>query len=371
MKSLPSSLAPLIWMKAPLAATTLVAAIFGAQIAAAQQTDEPTAPILRPVKLMTVTANTGGITRTFFGQVAAKETVDLAFQVGGQIIDFPVIEGQIVPKGGLIAQLDQEPFELQLDQAQLQFEQAERTLNRFNQLTGTAVSRVAADDAETQFGLSKIALRNAEYSLEHATLHAPFEALVASRNVANFTTVGAGNAIVRLHDMSDLRIQIDVPEVLFQRAGDSAAVQLFARFPVGDTLYPLQLREYVAEASSVGQTFQLTLGLDRPDGLNVLPGSSVTVLATILQEKGNPVIPATALRIANDGSTTVMVFTPKGDDKEGDTGTVQERAVKIAANREGKFEVLEGLETGEEIALTGANALENGQTVRRFSGFVD
>lgn len=336
--------------------------------AQAQEADAETpVEVVRPVKLMTVEASSAGVTRTFFGQVAAKETVDLAFQVAGQIVEFPVIEGQIVPKGGLIAHLDQEPFQLQLDQAELQFEQAKRTLDRFNQLTGTAVSRVAADDAETQFGLAKIALRNAEYSLEHATLHAPFDALVASRNVANFTTVGAGNAIVRLHDMSDLRIEIDVPEVLFQRAGSSTDVQLMARFPVGDALYPLEIREFVAEASTVGQTFQLTLGLDQPDGLNVLPGSSVTVLATILQEEGLPLVPSTALRIANDGSTHVMVFTPT----TGNQGTVSERKITIEADRDGKFQVLDGLELGEEIAMTGANALSNGQTVRRFIGFVD
>ena len=31
--------------------------------------------------------------RQFFGQIVASQTVDLAFQVGGQIVEIPVLEG--------------------------------------------------------------------------------------------------------------------------------------------------------------------------------------------------------------------------------------------------------------------------------------
>lgn len=322
---------------------------------------------VRPVKLMTVEARSDGVTRQFFGQVVARETVDLAFQVGGQIEEFPVIEGQQIAAGSLIAHLDLEPFELQLDQANIQLDQAERTQARLNQLSGTAVSQVAVDDAETQVGLSRIAVRNAEYSLNHATLHAPFDALIAARNVANFTTVAAGTPIVRLHDMSDLRIEIDVPEILFQRAGGNAQVELLAKFPVREELYPLEIREYDAEASAIGQTFRLTLGMDRPEGLSVLPGSSVTVLATLADEGALPTIPATAIKIANDGTVQVMVFNATSDDE----GTVSLREITVQPDRDGVFELVSGLEVSDEIVVTGVNALSDGQTVRRFTGFAD
>lgn len=69
----------------------------------------------KPVKLMQVHETTPGFTRQFFGRVAARHTVDLAFQVAGQIVEMPVNEGFVIPKGGLIARLDQEPFELRLE----------------------------------------------------------------------------------------------------------------------------------------------------------------------------------------------------------------------------------------------------------------
>jgi RND family efflux transporter MFP subunit len=322
--------------------------------------------VVRPAKLMIVGADTDGVTRQFFGQVVARQTVDLAFQVSGQIVEFPATEGQETAQGALIAKLDAEPFELQRQQAALQLDQAERLLTRLN-ILGTSASEVSKQDAETQLALARVQLRNADYSLENATLQAPFDALVASRNVANFTTTSAGTPVVRLHDMSDLRIEIDVPEILFQRAGQNAAVSLLARFPTSDETYPLEIREFNAEASSIGQTFRLTLGMERPEGFNVLPGSSVIVLATLNAGAPRMIVPATAIRIGNDGSTSVMQFVPT----DGDNGVLEEVDVEITATRDGQFMVVAGLEAGTEIVRTGVQVLANGQTVRRFSGYAN
>lgn len=319
---------------------------------------------LRVAKLMTVGSETGGVTRQFFGQVVARQTVDMAFQVSGQIVRFPADEGAEISEGSLIAQLDLEPFELQLQQAQLQADQAERALERMTQLAGS-VSEASREDAATSFSLAKVALRNAEVALENATLLAPFDALVASRNVANFTTTSSGTPVVRLHDMSELRVDIDVPEVLFQRAGQNADLTLEARFPTGTKTYPLEIREFNAEASTVGQTFRLTLGMERPSDMVALPGSTVTVLATIDAGQPRLMIPATALRIANDGSTSVLVFAPADDG----AGMLSEVDIEVEPTRDGQFRVISGLEAGTEIVHIGAQALADGQMVRRFTGF--
>jgi RND family efflux transporter MFP subunit len=255
---------------------------------------------MRLAKIIEVQSADGAVTRQFFGHVVAKESVDLAFQVGGQIVELPVIEGARIDKGTVVAQLDLEPFELALDQARVQKDQAERTVERLQKLQGSTVSQVTVDDAETSLQLADIAVRNAERELNNATLLAPFDALVASRNVANFSTIGAGTPIARLHDMSDLRIEIDVPEVLFQRAGTDPNVELWAQFPTDGTRYSVMPREFNAETSQVGQTYRITLGMVPPDGKTILPGSSVTVYATLNDEVQDIIIPASAVSTTND-----------------------------------------------------------------------
>lgn len=321
---------------------------------------------LKPVKLLQTRTGSMTIERQFFGQVAAKQSVDLAFQVGGQVVMFPVAQGFVVPKGQMVAQLDLEPFELQLEQARLQKEQADRTVARLEKLAGT-VSQVSIDDAETQAGLAGVALRNAEYELQHATLTAPFDALVSSREVDNFTTVGAGTPIVRLHDMSELHIKVDVPEILFQQADQSDQVEITASFPGWDTTYPVEILEFDAEASSVGQTYRVTFRLAPPKDRQILPGASVAVRVKVETDAEAIVLPATAIVTSSDGKTGVMVFSPSGADQ----GSVAWHAVTVTPTQDGEFAVQSGLEGGEDVVLTGGNALNDGQAVRRFAGFAN
>ena len=322
----------------------------------------------RPVKLITVETRDAQNERVFFGRVVAKETVDLAFQVSGQLVSIPVTQGEIVPAGSMVAQLDLEPFELVHEQAELQKAQAERTLERYNQLiSSSTVSRVVLEDAETAAGLADVSLRNAEFNLEHATIYAPFDAIVAERLVANFTTVNPGMPVVTLHDMSDLRIEIDVPEVLFQRAGSDANVVMTAEFPASDKVYPVVLREFRAESSEIGQTFKVVLGMPPQPDLDLLPGASATVRARLAGEVIPPTIPSSAVAIAGDGTTSVMVFEPS--DSDPNIGTLKRQEIQVTPGPRGGLLVSDGLDSGAQIVASGLVYLEDGMRVSRFQGF--
>ena len=97
---------------------------------------------------MVVEDDVTGLRRQFFGTVVARQTVDLALQVSGQLIALPVLEGAPVQKDELIAQLDLEPFNRALDQAIVQRDQADRALDRLEQLSSSTVSQAANSAAD-------------------------------------------------------------------------------------------------------------------------------------------------------------------------------------------------------------------------------
>lgn len=322
--------------------------------------------VLKPVKIITAEAGGGLVKRQFFGHVVARETVDLAFQVGGQLVEFPVIEGAEIKEGALVAQLDLESFELALNQARLQKDQADRKLSRLKKLSATAVSQVAIDDATTQAALAEIAVKDAEYALKHATLAAPFDALVAARNVANFTTISPGTPVVRLHDMSEVRIEVDVPEILFLQFEAATDVQILAKFPSSDEMFDLTLREFNAETSKVGQSYRVTMGMTPPDDLRILPGASATVIATFKGDtQGAIVLPKTAVFADPTGTPSVLTFSPNGASE----GTLKLQNVEVAHAAGDGILVTSGLEAGSEVVAVGGSALKDGQRVRRFAGF--
>lgn len=318
-------------------------------------------------KIEQVTSANDDARREFYGRVVALETIDLAFQVGGQIIQFPVVEGSSIDQGTLIATLDPVQFELALAQATAQFDQASRTLERFEALSGNTVSQASIDDAQTNFDLAKVQVDQAQRALDQAMLSAPFDALVSSRLVANQSSVGAGTPVVRLHNMSEIRIEISVPEVLFQRAGRDPDVTLTARFPASEDRFEVGVREYNAETAAVGQTYTITLGMTPPDDLIILPGSSVVVEAHFNALEQIIGVPRSALIFAPDGTPHVMLF-EESSEATG-TGTVIATPIEIAPNDAGDVIVVSGLEAGQEYVAAGASKLQDGQTVTRFTGF--
>ncbi len=325
--------------------------------------------VLRAVKLEPLTATQSVREREFFGQVVARQTLDLAFQVGGQVNELIGVEGSRLSQGDLIAKLDLEPFELNLRQARLELEQAERFLERQRQLGADTVSQVTIDDAETAANLARVSLRNAELDLQHATLTAPFDALVARRFVANYTTIEAGTPVVRLHDMSELRIEIEVPEVLFRSADSGADLEISAYLPETGARYPVEIREYQAETSAIGQTYTVTLSLPELNNESIIPGASITVTARLNSGDSKIVLPPEAIVVGPDRQTYVMGFEPEEGQAEGDdrTGRAVRIPVEIEADENGNVVMIDGPEAGTEIVVAGANRVSDGERVRRFT----
>lgn len=83
--------------------------------ACGKEEEMPTPEVVRPVKMITITAGLGLTKRSFPGKVQASKEVDLAFKVSGPLIDLPVKEGQELKKGDLVAKIDPRDFKTELD----------------------------------------------------------------------------------------------------------------------------------------------------------------------------------------------------------------------------------------------------------------
>lgn len=321
------------------------------------------------VKLIEIVDQSRSLTRQFLGRVSARSTVELAFQTGGQLLDLPATEGARVSEGNLLAQLDLDPFQRDLKRAESNLAQAERTLSRNEALGNNTVSQAQVDAARTEAEIARVAYADAEAALRDATLTAPFDALVSERQAERYATVSAGQSIVRIHDMSELRVEVQIPEVLFREVGAEPDITAHARLGGGHAPVPLVFRELTSEASDYGQTYRLTLAFDGPVPPRLLPGASVSVDLTLRQPEASDVfIPVTAVRYAPDGTSQVLVFTPDADTP--DKGSVSAEPVSIAPGPDGMFRLTSMPMSGREIVAAGASEVEDGASVHRYEGLM-
>jgi len=338
-----------------------------------------TREVIRPVKIMTVMSSEEAFKRKFPGRVRASKRVDLAFQVGGPLIELPIDEGQNVKKGQLLARIDPRDFQTNLRnaegglgkaQAALQLAQKEyERVVRIRKKDPGAVSQAMVDrraeavnKAQADIKSLKAAVDAAKDQLSYTYLRAPFSGVISRRYVDNYQEVRAKQPIMSLDDISSLEILVDVPEIVMasvRKGGSAGAVAEFAAAP--GRQFPLTIKEYATRADPRTQTYQVTFQMRRPKGINILPGMTATVVGSPpVKERGGDrfVVPALAVFADEAGVSHVWVV-----DKE--TMKVQKRKVKTGElTGTDSIQILEGLESGERIAVTGVAQLREGMQVR-------
>jgi len=321
----------------------------------------------RTVKLITVETDEIVRSREFVGRVVPMGTVDLSFQVRGLLESFPVVEGTIVPRGSLIAMVEQEDYELQAREAQVRLDLETRNLERNLQLLESqSIPQSVFDQAEVSFDLAELALERAERNLRHTRLEAPFDALITRRLVDSATNIDPGRPVVRVQDVSELRVQFSVPEDLMpfiDRPDDFVMEAVLPSHP--GMIFPLVYREHNTEPDRFTQTYQVSVAIIEEGESRIMPGMTAIVRgrekAARHGASGIPV-PVAALVGEPDGGFSVWVYNTADS-------TVSPRGITVVPLDSESVLATEGLESGETIVAAGTAHLMAGQTVSRWEGF--
>ena len=354
-----SKLNPPTWRRSWLASHLMlgaVIALLGCEEAAVTQTD-----IARPIKPAVIgylKAPESTLINQFVGKIDAAQTVDLAFEVPGQLAALTPREGDQIAQGALIARLDQTPFEIQVREASAQFELAQLDFKRKQSLLkDNAISPALVDQASAQLDLVRAHLDMSRRQLKETELRAPFNGLLSRRFVDNHTFVGAGQAIVRFSDLSEVFVRITVPERLVGALNQQQILRLWAILPDTGESIPLALKEFSGEANPVAQSYMVTLVMPATQNMRLLPGMNITVFAERALMDQHPLVPIEAVHEAPGGGFYVWRFSSA-------TGAVSPQSIKTGEIRGAQIEVVEGLTPGDAFVAAGGHQLRDGMVVR-------
>jgi len=128
----------------------LLIVIFSALLAGCNGSDEQAgatkAPVIRPVKVVTVEPVSSAFERTYSAVILPSQEVDLSFRVSGRIIELPIRNGDQVKKGDVIARLDMRDFMANVTQIESQLVQAREKMDQLK--SGARVEDIAAFQAD-------------------------------------------------------------------------------------------------------------------------------------------------------------------------------------------------------------------------------
>ncbi len=140
-------------------------------------------------------------------------------------------------------------------------------------------------------------------NLSYTYLRAPFEGIITQTYVDNFETVVTKQPILRLLNPSSIEFTIFIPEGLI---GYAPYVQnVTVRFDaLADIEVEAKIKEIGKEASQATRTYPVTLVMDQPPDVEILPGMAGKAFVTAqLPEEAKEVgieIPATAVFSVGD-----------------------------------------------------------------------
>ncbi len=246
-------------------------------------------PVVQPVKMLTIAASDARAEREYPGTVSAAQRADMAFEVPGRIIEFPVDEGQKVAEGAVLARLDGRDYQARLDSAKAVLRKAQadyqRSQNLYREDPG-AIALTTLDSDRRGVDVAEAQSREAEKALEDAVLRAPFAGVVGRKLVEDFANVQAKQPVLILQDTSHLEIVVSVPERDFVAGPPSRnlqqatqALQPRVQIPsLPDHAFAARFKEVAATADPKTRTFAATLIFDNPDALTILPGMTAKVV---------------------------------------------------------------------------------------------
>lgn len=353
-----------------------IAAVSLAALALSACDDAPVeekAEPVRAIKPYYVSEPAGGEVRRYSGTVAATLTSSLGFAVNGTVATVNVVQGDRVSSGDVLATLDPEPFQLdvsaaqaELDAKQAEVDQAREELGRQKDLykkgwvskAGYEKAVAAYDTTAEGLNLSRSRLGIAERELAKASLLAPFDGVIAERNIEPFIEVSRGETVLRIDSEGTMEIEFSVSDSVVDRLSVGATISIEAS-SVNGCGCEGRVSEIGSQASAANVVPVTAVVTKSNAGL--IPGMGVEV-GVKLSDTSN-----------NQGYLVPLVAIAPGDEQargyvfkfDADAGVVRKVPVTGGGGVNGNFVGLsEGVQAGDIVAAAGISFLRDGQPVK-------
>lgn len=313
-----------------------------------KQSEQSTAQAeqLTTVSVTTATRQLVPQTEVYASTIQAYATNNIASQTAGRIRKMNVEVGDFVTKGQVLAEMDR----VQLDQAALQLKNSEDEYNRAKQLLEEGgVSQSSFESTELSY---RVAKSNYDNLLENTSLAAPITGVVTARNYDVGDMYATSSPLYTIQQITPVKILVGVSEADYTKVkkGDKVTLTTDA-IPDREFTGSVAIIYPTIDASS--HTFTAEVHVKNED--RVLRPGMYTRITINTGDNNSIVVPEGAV-VKQQGSGDRSVYTVEN-------GEVKINIVTLGRHLDGEYEILSGIEEGDEVITVGQSNLKAGQKV--------
>ena len=335
--------------KGPTAASGPTASAAGAPRAAGAPGGAPQGPVA--VEVGKVESATLVDEAQAVGTLRSRQGVVVRPEVAGRIAALGFQDGQRVRKGQVLVQLDDAIVAAQVRQAQAQVSIARANYDRNRELLAeNFVSQAAVDQTAANLQVAEAQLALARAQLERMKIVAPFDGTAGIRQVNVGDYVAAGTDLVNLEDLSRVYVDFRLPERYLPqlRVGQAAQVTLDA---LPQKRFNARIDAMDPQVDATGRSVLVRASLDNTEGV-LRPGMFARVDTVLSTRPEALVVPEEAV-MPDAGKQFVIKVVP-GPEVEGRaTRVAQPSEVQTGARRQGRVEILQGVQAGDTVVTAG------------------
>jgi RND family efflux transporter MFP subunit len=342
----------------------LITATLGMLGGCGKKVESEKVEVIRPAKLIEVTASSNIKHFNFPAVVEALSSKELTFQVSGQIEKLNVREGGEVKQGDVLATLVQRDFKNQLQTAQTQYDAAKLDFERAERLiVENAIAQKVYDQRLTQLNVTTAQLDTANKAMEDTILLSPFDGVVAVKHAKELDTVSPSQAIFTIQTEGAAEALVKIPASLVTH---SKQIEPIETHVVLDSATQYEMEAIMVAVSTLAdersQTFDVWFGFTPPENLTILPGMTGVVRSSLrltsdVKNVGQIAIPLSAVLSDSNGQYVWKV--------DIQTMTVARQNIQVGAGVGATLAIDSGLDAGDTIVGAGASYLNEGMKIRR------
>ena len=312
----------------------------------------------------------------FVAHAEAVQEVDLLPQIDGYVKEIKFKEGDVVKAGQTLYVIDDERYlavanqrKADLAAAEAEARRAVRYFERMQKADERGITQLERDNAEAAAEKAKASVRQAkanlvvaEYDLKKTTVTAPISGQIgkSSAHVGDYVAPSKG-ALAKIVQIDPIRVSFPLTDRAYiawrqeQRSGSAKPFRMRLILPDGsdydrEGAWDFDDNQMSRETASI----MMRLKFPNPERL-LIPNSYVTLLTDFQDPPKFPSVPQQALIDLPGGNRGVWVLR--------DDMTVEQRPVETKEAFAGWTPVVNGLEAGERIVISGVAKLGPGMKV--------
>lgn len=312
----------------------------------------PGKPMAMPVKIAAVRQATVTHDATAVGTLIANESVMIRPEIAGRLVAIHFKEGERVAAGAKLVSIDVAEIEAQRAANDVELVWSQQRHDRAVELSRkNFISSQALDEARANLARARARIAEDEARLSKAELRAPFAGTLGLRVVSPGAYLKAGDDIVRLEDLSTIKLDFRIPETYLGRLRRDQEVSLQV------DAYPQRAfkgRTYAIDSSLDEKTRTVLVRGRVPNpGGELKPGMFARVTLTLDAQQGALLIPEEAVVPRGNRSFVFRIV----------DGKAVMTAVETGSRQPGVVQIVKGLAATDRVVTDGHQKLQDGMAV--------